>query len=211
MVYYKLLIILLFLLPVSQSNPASASKDSVSVYLVKLGWHTGVIIRPEDVDINYFPEIEMFTQFRYIDIGWGDDEFYRNPGFDVGLAIKALFYSTPSTLRVEGFNFDLMRYIGYSDISYTITMQRKEFDRLTRFISTTFFINDKNETVLLEKKYGGHITFFRANGRYTAFNTCNTWVAKAFNSAGYEMSTRIVLAEELFDELLQFPNAAKVK
>jgi uncharacterized protein (TIGR02117 family) len=208
MIIYK---ITLYILLLQGVYSAQVQEDSVSIYLVKLGWHTGLVIQPNDVDSTYFPEIRLFRDFKYIDIGWGDIEFYRNPGFDVGLAFKALFYSTPSTLRVEGFNFDIMRYVGHSDVGYEIRVSRREFNMITRFISTTFLINNNNDVEIIEKRYGGYISFFKANGRYTAFNTCNTWVSKAFNSAGYNMSTRIVLAEELFNEIKDYSNAARLK
>jgi uncharacterized protein (TIGR02117 family) len=189
----------------------SAQSDSVSIYLVKQRWHTGVVFSPADADSSFFPEVKLFKNFKYIDVGWGDDEFYRHPDFDAALAFKALFYSTPTVLRVEGFNFDIMKYIGYSDIGYEVKLDRRTFDKLTLFISSTFYKDNSSNVDIVEKRYSGNITFYRALGRYTAFNTCNTWVAKAFDSAGIEIKKSVILAEELFDELKSVDGAVKLK
>jgi uncharacterized protein (TIGR02117 family) len=211
MLITKISTILIFLLFASNCQAEPLQNDSVSVYLVKLGWHTGMVIRTQDIDSSYLPEKRLFSQFKYVDIGWGDDEFYRTPGFDIGLAIKALFYPTVSTLRVEGFNFDIMKYVDYSDVGYIIKLDRKSFNSLTRYVSSTFFINNSSNVELLESRYNGHISFYRANGKYTVFNTCNTWVSKGFKNAGYDIKTEIVLSEELFDEVDQMSNAVKLK
>jgi uncharacterized protein (TIGR02117 family) len=208
---FKTLIIFCFISTNYALEAEPLQDDSVSVYLVKLGWHTGMVIRTEDVDSSYLPQKRLFNQFKYVDIGWGDDEFYRTPGFDIGLAIKALFYPTVSTLRIEGFNFDIMKYIGYSDVGYMIRLDRNSFNKLSRYISSAFYVNDSSNVELLESRYNGHISFYRATGKYTVFNTCNTWVSKGFKSAGYDIKTKIVLSEELFDEIDQLSSSVKLK
>ncbi|RKY93913.1 MAG: hypothetical protein DRQ01_03650, partial [Ignavibacteriae bacterium] len=81
-------------------NQVQIYNSSHQIYLIKQYWHTAVVINKEDIDTTIFPEVNLFDDAGLIDIGWGDEEFYQHPGFDSGLAYKALFYATPSTLRV---------------------------------------------------------------------------------------------------------------
>jgi uncharacterized protein (TIGR02117 family) len=178
---------------------------------VKQRWHTGIVIETADADSSHFPEIKYFRSFRYIDIGWGDDEFYRHPDFDIGLALKALLYPTSSTIRVEGFNFEIGKYAGYSDIAYKIKFSRDSFNKLCEFISSTFSKNQESEIELIEERYSGNIRFYKAEGNYTMLNTCNTWVAEGFKSAGFNNDTKIVLAEELFDEIKKIKGSEQLK
>ena len=67
------------------------SDDKIEIYLVKQYWHTAIAIQIEDIDAELFPEVELFKDFKIIDIGWGDEEFYQHPGFDSGLALKHYF------------------------------------------------------------------------------------------------------------------------
>ena len=86
------------------------------IYLIKQYWHTAVVINKEDIDTTIFPEVNFFNDAGLIDVGWGDEEFYQYPGFDSGLAYKALFYATPSTLRVEGIGIPKQNYFDISEI-----------------------------------------------------------------------------------------------
>jgi len=73
-----------------------------TIYLIKQRWHTAIVFHPEDIDTTILPEVKYFTRTELIDIGWGDEAFYQYPEFDWDLAYQALFYPTPSTLRMEG-------------------------------------------------------------------------------------------------------------
>jgi uncharacterized protein (TIGR02117 family) len=188
----------------------SARTDSVTIFLVKQRWHTGIVIQVSDIDSSYFPEVRYFSDFRFIDTGWGDEEFYRYPDFDAELAYKALFYSTPSTIRIEGFNFSIEKYLSISDQGFQINLDRNSFNRLCSFLSATFE-KDDGEVNIIEKRYNGNIIFFEAKGKYNLFNTCNTWVAYAFNKAGLKIDGVIILAEQLFDELEDMKQAKRLK
>jgi len=189
----------------------SQEEDSVSVFLVKQRWHTGIVINVAETDSSFFPELKLIRRFKYIDAGWGDDEFYRYPGFDLGLAIKALFINTPSTIRIEGFTFDIEKYISYCDTGFEIKLSRDSFNRLCSYISATFNKDSSNTPVLIESRYDGNITFYKAKGKYNMLNTCNTWVSRAFNKAGIEMDKNVIFVEQLFDEVDDLKNARRIK
>lgn len=90
-------------LPVSE-NLILPEEGNHKIYFIKQNWHTAIVFNINDLDDSIFREFNYFKYFKLIDIGWGDEEFYQYPGFDSGLAFKALFYATPSTLRIEGIN-----------------------------------------------------------------------------------------------------------
>ena len=86
------------------------------IYFIKQNWHTAIVFNTRELDSQLFREYDSFSEFGLIDIGWGDEEFYQYPGFDSGLAFKALFYATPSTLRVEGISLTKEEYFDLSEI-----------------------------------------------------------------------------------------------
>lgn len=204
----KFLIIALLFVSAIQ---AEANNDTVSVYIVKQRWHTGIVIRIADTDTSFLPEARLFSKFRYIDAGWGDDEFYRHPDFDLELAIKALFVNTSSTIRIEGFNLAIEKYIDFSDIGFEIKMSRDSYNKLCGFISTTFIKDEKGLPEIIESRYNDRITFYKAKWKYNLFNTCNTWVSNAFNKAGIDIDKKIILAEQLFRAIEELPNAIRLK
>jgi uncharacterized protein (TIGR02117 family) len=173
---------------------------SHTIYIVKQQWHTGIVFKKDDIDITEWNEILEFGEYEWIDVGWGDREFYQYPGFDLGLAVQALFYPTESTLRVEGFNFDISRYAEISDLAIEINISEEIFKYLCRFISNTYRKDKEGNLKIFSKKFGGNIIYYDAEYNYHLFNTCNTWIAKGFKESGLDFDTNIVLAEQLFNE-----------
>jgi len=126
----------------------SAAIDSLNtIYLIKQRWHTAVVFHKEDIsaiggstsggDTLIFPEVMYFTDADLIDIGWGDAEFYQHPGFDWDLAYKALFVSTPSTLRVEGIYIPKEKYFDAPEVVIELKINTEELRALLNYISDT--------------------------------------------------------------------------
>lgn len=170
------------------------------IFLIKQYWHTAIVIDKNDIDPEILPEVEYFNNFPLLDFGWGDEEFYQHPGFDSGLAFKALFYATPSTLRVEGIGISKDNYFDISEIVVRILVTEEQLNKIVNFISSTINRNNNGLPEILSEKGLGRIIFFKAKGNYHLFNTCNTWLARCLSSAGIKIEDNVILTEELFNE-----------
>jgi hypothetical protein len=97
---------------IPQNNYHRIINDNLkyTIYLAKIRWHTGIVLDKKSIDTVIWPESNEFKDYKYLDVGWGDSAFYVNRGFNLGLAVKALFYPTNSVLRVEGFSFPVRLY-----------------------------------------------------------------------------------------------------
>jgi uncharacterized protein (TIGR02117 family) len=202
----KIFVIYPFIFFILHTSPALQVKDKTyddkfnSVYLIKQNWHTALVFTPEQIDTTIIPEAIYFTGYNLIDFGWGDEEFYQYPGFDSGLAFGALFYATPSTLRVEGITYSKESLFDYSEIVIKLLVDDDQLIRLNQFLSGSFYRDDSGNPVILNDMAGGKIKFFKSPDSYHLFRTCNTWVAEALFYAGFEIETNIILAEQLFNE-----------
>lgn len=196
------------------SSPALRVSDSVhpndgnEIYFIKQRWHTAIVFNTQDIDSTLLPVVKKFQNYKMIDIGWGDEEFYQYPDFDWELAFKALFYPTPSTLRVEGISISRELYFDLSEIVVKLIVNDEQFNKILIFIDETFYRNEIGEKIL-SSKAGGQIIFYAANGTYHLFNTCNTWLAKCLNNAGLPIKTNIILTEQLFNELAKVGQVIK--
>ena len=170
------------------------------IFLIKQYWHTAIVIEKNDIDPKILPEVKYFNDFSLLDFGWGDEEFYQHSGFDSGLAFKALFYTTPSTLRVEGIGISKDNYFDISEIVVRILVTEEQLNKIVNFISSTINRNNNGLPEILSEKGLGRIIFFKANGNYHLFNTCNTWLARCLSSAGIKIEDNVILTEELFNE-----------
>ena len=195
----------------AERDIGKSDKNSIEIYLIKQYWHTAIAINRNDIDSLLFPEITMFSKYNIIDIGWGDEEFYQHPEFDADLAFKALFYGTSSTLRVEGIGISKESYFEISEIVIKIVVSSDQLNEIILFISNTIFRDRNGESVLLSEHGLGRVKFFKANGEYYLFNTCNTWLAKGLKQGGVQITDDIVLTEELFNEAAKIGTVIKAK
>jgi uncharacterized protein (TIGR02117 family) len=196
---------------VEEKQNKNDSTDKKEIHLIKQYWHTAIVIDKNDIDPEILPEVEYFNDFSLLDFGWGDEEFYQHPGFDSGLAVKALFYATPSTLRVEGIGISKDTYFSISEIVVRILVTEEQLNKIVNFISSTFYRVNNGSPVILSEQGLGRIIFFKANGNYHLFNTCNTWLASCLVSAGIEIEDNIILTEELFNEAAKVGTVIKAE
>ena len=77
------------------------------VYLVKNNLHTGIVFSVNEKLIENIPAISNFSEYYYVDIGWGDEDFYQHPDPDILLGAKAILVPTSSVIRIEGKNYNI--------------------------------------------------------------------------------------------------------
>lgn len=179
------------------------------IYFIKQNWHTAIVFNTQELNSDLFREYNSFSQFSLINIGWGDEEFYQYPGFDSDLAFKALFYATPSTLRVKGINLSKEAFLDLSEIVIEVNVSDEQFRKICNFINNTFYINKSGETVILSQKAGSKIIFYKSIGSYHLFNTCNTWLARGLRESGINIEDNILMTEQLFNELARIGSVIK--
>ncbi len=175
--------------------------DSVEVYLIKSHWHVGFLLSVNDNLLKRFSFFDSFENYDFIDIGWGDEDFYQNDDIDYFLGAKAILFPTNSVLRVSGHSSGIERIIYWSDYCLKLTLNRNSFNMLLDFIYDSFLLINETPVVTLEK-HGGMIKYYRSVHKYHLFNTCNKWIAKGLEYAGLNVSSSgIITAEDLIKEV----------
>jgi hypothetical protein len=151
----------------------------VTVYVVHHGTlHTGLTLKRSDIPRGHWAASADYGGSRYIEVGWGDDDGYRKP-LTSGIALKALLGSKRTVLLADGFSQPIRNK--YTDPKFTVLavdLRRADVARLCDHIQQTYALDERGEPIRL-----GH-GWYRARGTYSAFNTCNTWVAAGLKKAG---------------------------
>ncbi len=131
-----------------------------TIYLIKQRWHTAVVFNTAEVDSMILPEVKYFLKAELIDIGWGDEAFYQYPDFDWDLAYQALFYSTPSTLRIEGIYITIQQYFDISEIVIELKIKNEQLRILLKYISDTVWKDENGRYEILSTQYLNRCLFF---------------------------------------------------
>jgi uncharacterized protein (TIGR02117 family) len=169
--------------------PVSAQEEPQYIYIVRHDWHTGLVVKYDDIDARLWPEKDDFPEARYLEVGWGDRDFYQAARAGVGTLLQAAVKSPASVLFVIGLPTAVTRYFPHADI-LEIPLSRRGLEELVRFIHATYKRDNTGQTIPLGPGHNHqHSMFYLAEGDYSLFNTCNTWISKALQAAGLPINT----------------------
>ena len=182
----SILLIFLAVLICGGSEAARAGEAPGTVYVINIGWHTGIAIRRSEIDPEMIPEIDDLPSAEWIEFGWGDAAFYRDPDPAIATYLSAAFLDTPAVMHLVGMPVHPSRYFVDVEI-VAVPLTEAEQMRLLRFISGSFRRSDEGRAFpkgigLYRLSY-----FYDAMGLFNLSNTCNTWVARAFAAAGLDI------------------------
>lgn len=170
--------------PTASLLPPRSGEPALTVYVVHHGsLHTGLTVKRADIPRGSWPANRDYARSKYIEVGWGDDDGYRKP-LTSGTATKALAGSKRTVLLADGFSQPICAK--YNDPKFTVLavdLSEAGFARLCDHIQQTYALNEKRQPIRLGEGW------YRARGTYSAFNTCNTWIASGLRKAGCPISS----------------------
>ncbi len=169
--------------PVRETLAPSESEPHKTIYLVNHGWHAGIVLRRADIPDNIWPKLGNFPDMEYLEVGWGDMDYYQIPDPHLGFILKAALLPTASVLHIVGFNDHVPAYFPYSEI-IRIELSSAGFERLSRTIASSFALDKAGNTTSPSPGLYGNSRFYLSRETYHLFNTCNVWTARALRTAG---------------------------
>jgi uncharacterized protein (TIGR02117 family) len=175
-------IISLLLSYITVNKSALTSHDNKEVFLSSNGVHLAVIIQINDMSNVLLKGLKYTPGEKYFSFGWGDENFYLNtPDWDdltFGNAFKALFLKGSTLIH-------LARYKDKRKSWVKIEITDKELNKLNLFLSESFKKSSTGGKIMIKDKgYSTNDDFYEAVGRYSLFNTCNSWANRAFKESG---------------------------
>lgn len=164
--------------PVKSLYPPRAGKTARTVYVINHGaLHTGLAVRRSDIPRGTWPANRDYSGCKYLEVGWGDDDGYRKP-LTTGIAVKALAGSKRTVLLSDGFG-TLREKLEKPKFSVLeVDLSADGFARLCQHVEQTYALDEAGQPIRLGQGW------YRARGTYSAFRTCNTWVAIGLRKAG---------------------------
>ena len=177
------------------ASPPDSEEPAKTVYLVSHGWHAGIIIRRADIPDSVWPEYREFPDSVYLEVGWGDSDYYRTPDPHWGITLKAALLPTASVLHVVGFSSSVPAYFPYSEI-IEIRLSDAGFAELCHYIAASYFKDPAGKSVALGPGLYGDSRFYQSHETYHLFNNCNAWTDRALQTAGCPLKPAAVFTVE---------------
>jgi uncharacterized protein (TIGR02117 family) len=177
--------------------PVSAAEPGVRVFVVSHGYHAGVVLPrgtlAEAASRRGYAALmavaTRFAAFPFVEIGWGDEEFYRSvptiASLTVSMAARALFLpGNRSVLHVVGLSYPPRAAFPLADI-IALDLSPEGFERMLARIDATFAPAGTGEpTDDAGPGLYGPSRFYRARGTFNILHVCNHWLADLLDAAG---------------------------
>ncbi len=202
---YRLLlkgVMLSILLSSISSAPAAIdAPPKISIYLVNHGWHAGIVLERQYLSDRVEVLQQDFTHADYLEIGWGDSDFYQIPEPHIGHILKAGLFPSASVLHLVGFSGDVKRQFPYSEI-VALKLTPKQLDQLGHYIAASFASNSEGKIESLGGGLYGDSRFYQSKESYHILNSCNVWTARGLKQAGLALyPASAVTVDDLMGQL----------
>lgn len=180
-----------------------SAPDGIAVYVVSNGFHTDILfpLREARTDTDWLQFLEMpgwstqFGAYQYAAIGWGNEGFYlasyggAMPG--LGTTLRAVFWPSPTLMHV---NFYRSAPRPGPRVA-RVRVSEAQYRKLAGLVQASFARDSTRRLQPLPQPgYTPEDFFFRAQGRYHAFKTCNDWTNQALKQAGIRTAWKAPLA-----------------
>ena len=182
----------------------AAPLNAATLYVVNHGWHTGLAIRRGDIPDGLWPEAREAPPGEYLEVGWGEREFYQTRDPSLLQALRAALWPSPSVLHLVGFNGPVAERFPYSEV-IALSMDAAAMMRLVQYISNAY----ERDRAAPERSPGfaqanaagnikrmgaglyGDSRFFAGRENFHLLRTCNVWTAQALRLAGCPVGTGV--------------------
>lgn len=186
-------------------DSAEDSKLRYQVYIVSFGWHNGILVESDKVTTELYLAAQEFREHPFVEIGWGDRDFYMASGYSTWKGLKAAFFSKGTVLHIAGLTRqELSAYLAAHEV-IQLSLGEEGFKALLKFINAHFARDNSGNTISLGSALYGKGQFYKATGSFSLSYTCNTWVANALSRAGCSINQRLRRASTLMQNLLRLP------
>ena len=173
--------------PVAGVYPPVVSPGSNNpiIYVTSNNWHTSLVLKTDDLSASLRSKLKKFEAYPWLEIGWGEEAFYRAPEVTTVLLLKAALASEGSVIHIRGLTIEpLTHYVEYDVSVYRVKLSDEGLRRLAHHIESSLVIDDQGQASDAGAGHDLDSRFIHAHGRYSVLHTCNHWTADALRAGG---------------------------
>lgn len=165
---------------------SEVSEKNNTIFVVIYGWHSGIVIPAEELSSELLFVKDNLDETPYYEFGWGDSVFYPSEKITIIHTMDALFCPGSSVIRVLGMSKSPALLLPAENV-IKLSVAKENYHLMIRAIANSFKRNlNENPRFLFFSKYG-FSAFYAAAGKYSVFNTCNSWTAEILQKAGFPL------------------------
>lgn len=157
------------------------------IYVSSISWHTGILIPADTFPDSLWTEDHNYSDAAYLEIGWGEADYYTHDGFHLWYAIKSVFWPTPSVLHINAIDRPVEEYYFDTEVVKT-EVSDEQLQQLIGYITRGFELDKNGNIIPVAEGKNLRSHFFRSRESYYFPKNSNVWAAKALKEAGFPVS-----------------------
>ena len=162
-----------------------------TVVIVHNSWHAAIVLRRDDLSIDVLPELGDFTDAKFLEFSWGDQDYFPDPNSGVWAALRAGFWSGGSVMHMVGFQTSVRELYRGAEI-FELRLNSTAYAKLLRYIAQSFARPLTGGPAPARPGLFAYSRFYPATQKFSVLRTCNTWAAEALESAGVPVAPSMV-------------------
>jgi len=183
-IIYILISLILTYIPVAEKTEEAPKKHII--YLTTNGVHSDIVLPKKLITPKLLKGQKYHFKERYFAFGWGEENFYINTptwgDLTFSTAFRAAFLKSKTLVHVT-------RYRTKRDKWIAVTVTDVQLQKLNAYILAAFDENENGKQLVEGATYTpNRDNFYRANGNYMFYKTCNTWANAALKESGMKAS-----------------------
>jgi uncharacterized protein (TIGR02117 family) len=190
--------------PTTGLFPAATNAKTRVIYFVQHDWHSGLAWAQQRGETF---GAEEWKDASYVEVGWGDRQFYFVGDQSILSMLRAAFMPSDSVMHVTSFAEAPEKFFKFP--VFPIELSEAGFQNLFTYVKQTFAVNQKGDRLMaIGKGQYGVSNFYAAVPRYFLAFNCNTWAAEALRHAGVSVCpNRSFLAKNLGEQIKYLQNS----
>ncbi len=192
--------------------PKATAGDCVAVGIWSNDWHTSFSLAAEVLPPDH-PLRRLYPRARYFLVGWGDADFYRSDGTDIGLGLKALLPGGATVVHVIAASRPAEESFIPADL-VEIGVSHAGAARLASALSDSLTLDPSGAAIqIAEGQHGPMSRFLAGRGAFDLFTVCNQWTARTLRRAGVNVNAAFVYRGDWLTRQLrkQAPSCATLR
>lgn len=163
------------------------SGEPHTIYVSSISWHTGIVVPAYSMPDSLWPEGHHYPEDSYLEIGWGEADYFPNEGFNLWYALKSAFWPTSSVLHVNPIGVHVENYYTATDV-VRIEVNEAQLNQLIYYLIEEFELDGEGMAIPSEPGLQVDSYFYEGSSSYYFPNNSNVWAARALKRAGFSIS-----------------------
>jgi hypothetical protein len=167
------------------ANSWQEADEIYTIYVSSISWHTGIVIPVGTFPDKLWPEQGNYLDAAFLEIGWGDADYFSNESFNPWYALKAVAWPTSSVLQIRPIYGKVETFYSNTNLA-KIEICREQLDGLRNYLIGEFELNENGE-IMPVTPGPSNSYFYKGSSSYYFPKNSNVWVARALKESGFSI------------------------